>query len=122
MGEYIETASVKGTVSEVGLFATELKTKDGLYLMAPNSTLWNAPIVNFSREAERRQLLSVGVGTETDIRVVKQTIAEIIQSDESVGSRPAPRGMSDDLTADKIILYGLNIGLHPEILLKRGMI
>ncbi len=86
------------------MFATELKIEDGLYLMAPNSTLWNTPTVNFSREAERRQLLSVGVGTATDIRVVKQTIAEIIQSDESVGSQSAPPGMSDDLTADKITL------------------
>lgn len=104
VGEYIETAAVKGTVSDVGLFATELKTEDGLYLMAPNSTLWNTPITNFSREPQRRQLLSIGVGADTDIRAVKQAITEIVQSDKRVCSMPAPRVMSDDLSADKITL------------------
>jgi small conductance mechanosensitive channel len=104
VGEYIETASVKGTVSEVGLFATELKTEDGLYLMAPNSTLWNTPITNFSREAQRRQLLSIAVAADSDILSVKQTVAQIIKSDQRVSTTPAPRVMSDDLTADKIAL------------------
>jgi small conductance mechanosensitive channel len=104
VGEYIETAAVKGTVSEVGLFATELKTEDGLYLMAPNSTLWNTPITNFSREVERRQLLSIAVSSDVDIRSVKQAVADIIKSDQRVSDNPSPRVMSDDLTADKITL------------------
>ncbi len=60
VGDYIETSTVSGTVLEIGLFATELKTSDGLYRLAPNSTLWNTPITNFSREPTRRDELKVG--------------------------------------------------------------
>ncbi len=35
VGEYIETPSVSGTVEDIGLFATELRTYDGLYRLTP---------------------------------------------------------------------------------------
>jgi len=103
-GEYIETSNVKGRVREIGLFATELKTADGLYLMAPNSTLWNTPVTNHSREPDRRQELSVAVGNDLDIEMVKRAIIDIISSDPRVRSMPAPMVFSDDLTADKTTL------------------
>ncbi|MBW9115643.1 mechanosensitive ion channel [Rhizobium cauense] len=104
VGEYIETASVKGVIREIGLFATEMKTTDGLYLMAPNSTLWNTPIVNHSREASRRQELSIAIGNDIDVKVAKKAVLNIVSSDERIKSKPAPRVFSDDLTADKTVL------------------
>lgn len=104
VGEYIETSSVKGKIVDVGLFATELRTGDGLYLMAPNSTLWNTPIINHSREPERRQELSIAIGNDTDVSVVKETILAIVASDKRVKTDPPPRVVSDDLTADKTAL------------------
>ncbi|CDM62375.1 MULTISPECIES: mechanosensitive ion channel family protein [Rhizobium] len=104
VGEYIETASVKGFIREIGLFATEMKTTDGLYLMAPNSTLWNTPIVNHSREANRRQELSVAIGNEADLGAAKQAVLGIVSSDERVRAEPAPRVFADDLTADQTVL------------------
>jgi small conductance mechanosensitive channel len=104
VGEYIETANVKGLIVEIGLFATVMKTADGLYLMAPNSTLWNTPIINHSREASRRQQLSVAIGNDVDIDVVTQTLLELVKSDERVRKDPPPRVYSEDLTADKTVL------------------
>lgn len=104
VGEYIETGSVKGFIIEIGLFATEMKTVDGLYLMAPNSTLWNTPITNHSREQERRQELSVAIGNDVDAAAVKRTIMKIVTSDKRVMTSPPPRVFSDDLTADKTVL------------------
>lgn len=104
VGEYIETSSVKGFVIDVGLFATEMKTADGLYLMAPNSTLWNTPIVNHSREAARRQELSIAIGNDVDATAVKKAILAIVLADKRVQQTPAPTVFSDDLTADKTVL------------------
>jgi small conductance mechanosensitive channel len=104
VGEYIETGSVKGFIIEIGLFATEMKTVDGLYLMAPNSTLWNTPITNHSREQERRQELSVAIGNDVDAASVKKTIMGIVTGDDRVQKAPPPRVFSDDLTADKTVL------------------
>ncbi|MBB3595935.1 small conductance mechanosensitive channel [Rhizobium sp. BK529] len=104
VGEYIETASIKGKIIEVGLFATELRTADGLYLLAPNSTLWNTPIINHSREPERRQELSIAVNNDADVDLAKRTLLAIVASDERVRREPSPRVYSDDLSADKTTL------------------
>lgn len=104
VGEYIETSSVKGLVREIGLFATELRNADGLYLLAPNSTLWNTPIINHSREKDRRQEMSVAIGNDADGNMVKRLILDIISSDKRVRSDPPPRVFADDLSADKITL------------------
>lgn len=104
VGEYIETGSIKGFILEIGLFATEMQTADGLYLMAPNSTLWNTPITNHSRETKRRQELSVAIGNDVDAVGVKKTIMDILTADDRIQKDPAPRVFSDDLTADKTVL------------------
>jgi small conductance mechanosensitive channel len=104
VGEYIETTNVKGYIKEIGLFATEMRTADGLYLMAPNSTLWNTPIVNHSREPDRRQELSLAISSEADIEVARKTILDVVKSDQRVKSNPAPVVYLDDLAADQTVV------------------
>ena len=41
VGEYVEVGAVAGTVEDIGLFATRLRTFDGIYTLAPNASLWN---------------------------------------------------------------------------------
>jgi small conductance mechanosensitive channel len=104
VGEYIQTSSVTGTVIEVGLFATELKTAEGLFLLAPNSTLWNTPIINHSRRPERLQELSVAIANDVNLDMVKGMLHDIVVSDDRVQRSPPARVFSDDLTADKTVL------------------
>ncbi len=47
IGEYVEVGAIAGTIEEIGLFATTLRTVDGVYILAPNSTLWNQPVRNY---------------------------------------------------------------------------
>jgi small conductance mechanosensitive channel len=104
VGEYIETANVKGYIKEIGLFATEMKTADGLYLMAPNSTLWNTPIINHSREPDRRQQLSVALGEKVDIDLARKTILDILRADQRIKTIPAPKVFLDELAVDQAVL------------------
>ncbi len=104
VGEYIETAAVQGNVVQVGLFATEMRTADGLYLLAPNATLWNTPIINHSREPDRRVQLSVAIADNADVGAAKQALFEIVSADRRVRPEPPPRVYADDLTAGKTTL------------------
>jgi len=90
VGEYIETGAVTGTVKEIGLFATELRTADGLYRLAPNSTLWNTPITNFSREPSRKHQINLGVSAKSNVDDVLSTLLEIAKSNPDVEKQPAP--------------------------------
>ena len=104
VGEYIETTNVKGYIKEIGLFATEMRTADGLYLMAPNSTLWNTPIINHSREPDRRQQLSVTMGEKIDIDLARKTILDILKADQRIKTTPAPKVFLDELAIDQAVL------------------
>lgn len=100
VGEYIETSAVTGTVIEIGLFATELKTSDGLYRLAPNSTLWNVPITNYSRFPSRRHELSVTVPKGESIADAQDMLMQIARSDSRVLLDPAPTTFIDSASAD----------------------
>lgn len=90
VGESIETGSVTGTIVDVGLFATELRTADGVYRLAPNSTLWNVPITNYSRLKTRRNEISVSIGTDRDIGRTQAKLMAIASGDRRVLKDPAP--------------------------------
>ncbi|ARQ57633.1 MULTISPECIES: mechanosensitive ion channel family protein [Rhizobium] len=97
VGEYIETSSVAGTVREIGLFATELRTGDGLYRLAPNSTLWNTPITNFSREPTRQNDLKVSISREDDLDLAMESLMGIAEDNPRVLPSPAPSVFIDSL-------------------------
>lgn len=90
VGEYIDADGVSGTIQEIGLFATELKTLDGLFRMAPNSQLWNVPVTNYSRLPERRHDLVIGIGYEDDIEKAQSVLMDLARADGRVLSDPEP--------------------------------
>jgi small conductance mechanosensitive channel len=90
VGEYIDADGISGTIQEIGLFATELKTLDGLYRMAPNSQLWNVPVTNYSRLPERRHDLVIGIGYEDDIEKAQSVLLDLARADDRVLSDPEP--------------------------------
>ncbi len=98
VGEYIETSSVSGTVLEIGLFATELKTGDGLYRLAPNSTLWNTPITNYSRQPTRQNDVKINITHQDDLDLTMETLMRIATSDKRVLKTPAPSVFIDSLS------------------------
>ncbi|TWG94678.1 small conductance mechanosensitive channel [Mesorhizobium sp. J18] len=90
VGEYIDTGNVAGTVQEIGLFATELKAADGVFVMAPNSELWNTPVINYSRNNLRRYDLEIRIGYNDDINLAQELLAALAASDKRVLDNPAP--------------------------------
>lgn len=102
VGESIETKDVNGTVQEVGLFATELRTGDGLFQLVPNALLWNTPVKNFSRHRNRRYDLTVVLPVDADIRKAESQLLAIAERDKRVNNRPAPETTVADITKDTV--------------------
>jgi small conductance mechanosensitive channel len=90
VGEYITVGSISGTVLEIGLFATELRTWDGLYVMAPNNQLWNSAVTNFTRNPRRLDECAVGIGYDDDIGLALETLAGLAAADKRVLDDPKP--------------------------------
>ncbi|WP_198174135.1 mechanosensitive ion channel family protein [Mesorhizobium xinjiangense] len=88
VGEFIDAGGLSGTIEEIGLFATELKTLDGLYVLAPNSQLWSSSVTNYSRNAIRRNDLTIGIGYGDDIELAQKTLAGLVDTDARVLGDP----------------------------------
>ena len=90
IGESVEVGPIAGTVEEIGLFAAKLRTAEGVYILAPNSTLWNQPVRNFSRNGVRRTDITLGIGSWNDIDRAQKTLLAIAGAEKRIRRDPAP--------------------------------
>lgn len=91
VGDYVEGGNgVAGTVREVGLFASELHSFDGVYQFVPNSELWNKRITNYSRLPTRMTDLRFGVAYEDDVARAQEILLETANADSRVLRVPSP--------------------------------
>lgn len=82
VGDFIETASVAGSVKSLGLFGCELATPDNVYIFIPNSEIWNSDIKNYSRNTHRRQDILVGVSYSDDLDKAIKTINGVLEKEK----------------------------------------
>ncbi len=90
VGDTVQAAGQEGTVEEVRLFQTRLRTGDGRLLILPNSSITGAPIINFTAKPRRRIDLTVGVGYGDDLKQARKVLLSVAESDERVLKQPAP--------------------------------
>ena len=79
-----------GSVVEIGLLMTELKTPEGIKLMLPNSSIMKGAITNFSVNPIRRVDMVIGVSYSDDLSKVMEVLKDMLSKDERVLEDPAP--------------------------------
>jgi small conductance mechanosensitive channel len=89
-GDRIEAGGTAGTVLNVKIFVTELKTGDNRLVIVPNGTIMGGNITNFSAHETRRVDMVFGCGYGDDVRQVKKALEEILAGDERVLKDPRP--------------------------------
>jgi small conductance mechanosensitive channel len=104
VGDYVDTGSVAGTVMSVGLFASELKSWDGVYQFVPNSELWNKRIVNYSRLPTRLVDLAFKVSYADDLAKGQEVLLKLAGDAERVASDPAPQTFVDAIEDSGVVL------------------
>lgn len=102
IGDYIETGSFSGTVSDMDMICVILSTPDNRKITISNKLVWNSPIVNYSNVDRRRLGLTVSVAYGTNIQLAKDTIWKIINSYSEILSDPAPMVEVNTLAASSI--------------------
>jgi len=84
VGDFIQFNGNSGTVKSLNLFGTELATPENVYVYAPNSTIWKTDIYNYSRNAERRQDLAIGISYDDDINKAFKTISKVLDKEDRI--------------------------------------
>ena len=90
VGEVVQVGGVTGSVISVGLFNTELRQLDGLYVAMPNSQIWSSHVVNYSRNATRRVEVLVGVAYDADLEQARALLLETARALPDVLAAPEP--------------------------------
>lgn len=108
VGEAINVGSITAVVQNIGLFTTELKQFDGLFVMIPNNELWNKPIINYHRHPTRRFELVVGIGYGDSMEKARKELLALAEADERVLSDPAPAAFVNSLD-DSSVGIGLRV-------------
>jgi small conductance mechanosensitive channel len=91
VGDYIEGGGTAGTVEEIEIFTTTLKTPDNKTVIVPNAKMTGDNIVNWTAKGTRRVDLVFGIGYGDDIDKAKQIMSEVVAADQRVLKDPAPQ-------------------------------
>jgi len=84
LGDYIVAGAISGEVTEIGLFSTELKDADGIFVVAPNNQIWSSTITNYTRNSTRRVKIIIGISYDDDIDQATGVLEKIANSDDRV--------------------------------------
>ena len=104
VGDYIQADNHLGTVDDIQIFSTVLKTPDNKLVIVPNSSIMNGSIVNFSNQDKRRVDIIASCSYEDDIDKVKSVLADILSKDDRILSEPKPRIAVSELADSSVNL------------------
>lgn len=88
--DYIEVGEYSGTVEDIRMTQTRIKTSDNKTIYIPNGTLSTSSIVNYSEKDIRRVDITFSIGYANDFEEAKSIISSIIEAHELALKDPAP--------------------------------
>lgn len=89
LGDAVDIGGTVGSVEEIGLFSTRLKTFDGVVVHQPNATIIGTEIKNYSQADLRRIDLIVGIGYGDDVGKAIETAQGRLDAEERILAEPA---------------------------------
>ncbi len=88
VGDWVEAAGISGSVVQVQILTTLLRTADNKQIIVPNGQIMNSIITNYSTNTTRRVDVVVGVSYDDDIDAVRETIQSLVDADERILKDP----------------------------------
>jgi small conductance mechanosensitive channel len=84
IGDYVEAGGQSGTVEDIQIFCTQLKTPDNKVIIIPNSAIMDDSIVNYSSKETRRVDLKIGVSYDAYLPDVTALLTKIVAANTKV--------------------------------------
>ena len=90
VGDYIEAQGHAGSVNEIQIFNTVLKTPDNKTIIIPNGGLSTSSMINYSAEPKRRVDFVFGIAYGDDVDKARKVLLKLINGDDRILKDPAP--------------------------------
>ena len=96
IGDDIIVSGMEGTVEDIQIRATFLRSPDGRRIVIPNATVYTSAVTVNTAYPRRRCEFVVGIGYEDDVQKAKEIILKLLDKDQRILSQP---GFSVNVTA-----------------------
>ncbi len=106
--DYVDISGKEGTVAEVGLRSTRLRTVGGTIYVIPNSKVADGMLENFSTRKARRVVIKIGLTYETTAEKMEEAMKIVKNSIKSID------GIRDDDISVRFVNFG-DFSLDMEI-------
>ena len=113
IGDQIVSGDYEGTVEDIKIRATTIKTYDGRQVVIPNSDLYTSALTVNTAYKQRRLQVAVGIGYEDDIEAAKAEILQALNKVESVSKKAQPSVIATgfgDSTIDLMVRWFIEDG------------
>ncbi len=116
VGEFVDLPNTSGTINEISLFSTTLKTADGIYQFVPNSQVWSGRIQNYGRHSIRQFRLDIGVSYDTDLRQAQSVMMDTLSAakDRVTDTAPNPPEVYVMAFGDSAVNYNCRVWLPAD--------
>lgn len=101
VGDMVEVGSVVGTVTNISIRSSTVRTSDGIEILVPNATFIENNVTNWTySNAKVRRSVSVGVDYGAAPEYVSEVLLAVAQEHPSVVADPPPRVLLEDFGAE----------------------
>lgn len=90
IGDQIRIKDYEGTVEDINVRATKIKTYDGERVVIPNSDLYLNAVLVRTAFPHRRTKITIGIGYGEDVEKARRVMMNVLKSTEGVLDEPAP--------------------------------
>ena len=113
LDDFIEAQGYSGTVENIHIVSTKLRTPDNKVVYVPNGALSSGVIVNYSEKPTRRLDIPASVSYSTDFDTLRRVLLDLATANELVLKDPAPTVCIDGY-ADSSINFSLRVYVKGE--------
>ena len=118
VGDWVEIGDHEGTVTEISIMSTRLRSFDGEVITMPNDDVRSGSIVDRSRRNRLRIEVEVGVDYDTDVERAAAVVEEAVAEVEDVAEMPEPNAVTKRFD-DSAVVLGLRYWIRNPSMRKR---
>jgi small-conductance mechanosensitive channel len=118
VGDWVSVGDHEGTVTEISILNTRLRSFDGEVVTLPNDEVRSGPVVDRSRRNRLRIEIEVGVDYATDIDRAAAVVEEAVTGIDGVAQMPQPDVVTKRF-ADSAVVFGVRYWIRNPSMRKR---
>lgn len=112
-GDQIVTGEFEGTVEDIDLRVTRLRSYDGVALLVPNATVFTQPLINHTRNGARRTRVLVGIDYRDDHDAAGPLLEAAVAAVDGVLPEPPPQALVIEL-GDSSVDFEVRYWTQPQ--------